>query len=277
MAADAWILGLVIDGRPRAYGLEALAGHEVVNDSIGDTDFVVVWSPFANVAAVFDRDVGGRTLEFDPADGLLDASLVLRDRQTGSYWSIMSGAAETGELAGAPLTLLPVSDRMIWAEWEARYPDTVVLSAASRPTAAPPPPGGDALAAYFASDEGFRGAVASDSRLDTKSQVYAFVHDGIAYAVDSRRVIGGQSFELPDGTWALVYREAGDGAARASSAYRSPEGFEQRGGSWFELATDAEFNAITRDFGGAGVERLTGFDTFWYTWSLAHPSTELLR
>ena len=38
-----------------------------------------------------------------------------------------------------------------------------------------------------------------------------------------------------------------------------------------------EFNAITRDFGGAPVDRLNGFDTFWYTWSLTHTDTELLR
>ena len=40
---DAWVLGVVIDGQARAYSLELLNGHEVVNDSIGDTDFAAVW------------------------------------------------------------------------------------------------------------------------------------------------------------------------------------------------------------------------------------------
>ena len=26
-----------------------------------------------------------------------------------------------------------------------------------------------------------------------------------------------------------------------------------------------------------GLSRMTGFDTFWYTWSLVHPETEVLR
>ncbi len=40
---DAWVLGVVIDGQARAYSLELLNNHEVVNDSIGDTDFAAVW------------------------------------------------------------------------------------------------------------------------------------------------------------------------------------------------------------------------------------------
>ncbi len=40
---EAWVLGVVIDGQARAYSLELLNSHEVVNDTIGDTDFAAVW------------------------------------------------------------------------------------------------------------------------------------------------------------------------------------------------------------------------------------------
>lgn len=40
---EAWVLGVVIDDQARAYSLELLNGHEVVNDTIGDTDFAAVW------------------------------------------------------------------------------------------------------------------------------------------------------------------------------------------------------------------------------------------
>ena len=39
----AWVLGVVIDGQARAYSLNLLNAHEVVNDTIGDTDFAAVW------------------------------------------------------------------------------------------------------------------------------------------------------------------------------------------------------------------------------------------
>ncbi len=40
---EAWVLGVFIEGQARAYSLELLNSHEVVNDSIGDTDFAAVW------------------------------------------------------------------------------------------------------------------------------------------------------------------------------------------------------------------------------------------
>jgi len=40
---DAWVLGVVIDGKARAYSLDLLNAHEVVNDSIGGTNFAAVW------------------------------------------------------------------------------------------------------------------------------------------------------------------------------------------------------------------------------------------
>ena len=38
-----WVLGVVIDGEPRAYSLNLLNAHEVVNDTIGDTNYAAVW------------------------------------------------------------------------------------------------------------------------------------------------------------------------------------------------------------------------------------------
>lgn len=40
---DAWVLGVEIDGQPRAYSLNLLNRHEVVNDRVGDTAFAAVW------------------------------------------------------------------------------------------------------------------------------------------------------------------------------------------------------------------------------------------
>jgi hypothetical protein len=40
---DAWILGVEIDGEARAYSLNLLNSHEVVNDRIGERSFAAVW------------------------------------------------------------------------------------------------------------------------------------------------------------------------------------------------------------------------------------------
>ena len=40
---DAWVLGVVIDGRAKAYSLNLLNRHEVVNDRFGDLPVAAVW------------------------------------------------------------------------------------------------------------------------------------------------------------------------------------------------------------------------------------------
>ena len=43
IADDAWVLGVVIDGQARAYSLNLLNQHEIVNDRINDKSFAAVW------------------------------------------------------------------------------------------------------------------------------------------------------------------------------------------------------------------------------------------
>ncbi len=40
---DAWVLGIVIGGEARAYSLNLLNKHEIVNDRIGDRPIAAVW------------------------------------------------------------------------------------------------------------------------------------------------------------------------------------------------------------------------------------------
>jgi hypothetical protein len=40
---DAWVLGVEIAGEARAYSLNLLNSHEVVNDEAGGTKFAAVW------------------------------------------------------------------------------------------------------------------------------------------------------------------------------------------------------------------------------------------
>jgi hypothetical protein len=40
---EAWVLGISIDGQARAYSLNLLNRHEIVNDAIGEKSFAAVW------------------------------------------------------------------------------------------------------------------------------------------------------------------------------------------------------------------------------------------
>jgi len=51
---EAWVLGVVIEGQARAYSLNLLNAHEVVNDRFGDRPVAVIWCPLANAGAAYD-------------------------------------------------------------------------------------------------------------------------------------------------------------------------------------------------------------------------------
>jgi hypothetical protein len=40
---DSYVLGVVIDGQARAFSLNILSSHEVVNDRVGELSYAAVW------------------------------------------------------------------------------------------------------------------------------------------------------------------------------------------------------------------------------------------
>ena len=221
---------------------------------------------------MYGRDYRDKTLDFEASGGLVNASLIMQDKQTDTYWSIMSGEAEAGELEGERLIELPVSKKMMWRDWSAEHPETLVLSVQGVEDPKRNPYDG-----YFRGLNGFRGAAARDHRLETKAPIFAFIHEDRPHAIDLSIVGGGKRHKLSAEVWVFLYRERQDEMFRGTVAFRSKAGFEKRDGAWTELGTGARFDPTERNFTGAEIERLNGFDTFWYNWSLTHPKTKLLR
>ncbi len=49
---------------------------------------------------MYSRDYEGKTLKFEPSGGLVNGALILQDKETDTYWSIMEGKAIEGKLSG---------------------------------------------------------------------------------------------------------------------------------------------------------------------------------
>ena len=224
---------------------------------------------------MYGREYGGKTLNFEASGGLIHASLVMQDKETDSYWSIMSGESLAGEYQGTRLLELPVGAKMRWKDWVAEHPETLVLSVDGVEHAERNP-----YDSYFSSRDGFRGAVADDPRLRTKETIYAFQLDGRAYAVPFSLFEGGGAFEA-GGEHLFLYRPAGVEMFYSTVAYRSAEdGFEHRDGVWRHTASGAVFDREAERFAssdGTELPRLDGFDTFWFNWSMTHPETDVLK
>ena len=131
--ADDWlgdrepVLAVEVGDRVRAYPLQILVWHEIVNDTLGGRPIAVTYCPLCNSPLVFDRRVRGRTLTFGTTGNLRNSDLVMWDRQTESWWQQLTAEAVVGELTGTRLAVLP-SQVLSWADFKRLHPDGDVLS-----------------------------------------------------------------------------------------------------------------------------------------------------
>jgi hypothetical protein len=94
-------------GEARAYPLQILIWHEIVNDVVAGTPASVTFCPLCNTSLTYDRRLEGRVLDFGTTGKLYKSALVMYDRQTETWWWQVSGEALVGDLLGKKLPLLP--------------------------------------------------------------------------------------------------------------------------------------------------------------------------
>jgi hypothetical protein len=121
------VLALEISGDARAYPLQILMWHEIVNDVVGGKPVVVTYCPLCNSGLVYERVVDGVTLDFGTSGKLYKSDLVMYDRQSHSLWAQMEGRAIVGQRAGTRLALVP-ANTLAFGDWRAAHPRGKVLS-----------------------------------------------------------------------------------------------------------------------------------------------------
>jgi hypothetical protein len=163
------VIELVVEGEARAYPIQILIWHEIVNDDIGGVPVAVTFCPLCNTAIAFDRRVDEQTLDFGTTGNLRNSDLVMYDRQTESWWQQFGGEALVGELAGAKLEQLP-SRIMAWADFSREHAEGKVLS---RDTGFSRPYGENPYVGYDSVDSPpiFPTKNADDDRLPPKERV----------------------------------------------------------------------------------------------------------
>jgi Protein of unknown function (DUF3179) len=110
----------------KAYPLQIMAWHEIVNDIIADTPVSITWCPLCNTTVVFKRDLDGRILDFGTTGHLRFSNMLMYDRQTESWWQQAEGKAVIGNYMGVQLDLYP-SRLLPWREIR-DIPGLMVLS-----------------------------------------------------------------------------------------------------------------------------------------------------
>ncbi|MFK7903341.1 MAG: DUF3179 domain-containing protein [Nitratireductor sp.] len=120
------VITLEHNGVAKAYPLQIMTWHEIVNDRVGGDAFAVTFCPLCNAALVFDATIEGEVHSFGTTGRLRNSDLLMYDRVTESWFQQFTGEALIGEYAGKKLKLKP-SRLESWASFKERHPDGLVL------------------------------------------------------------------------------------------------------------------------------------------------------
>jgi hypothetical protein len=188
-AANAWlhdrepVIVVQRHGIAKAYPLQILIWHEIVNDTIGDEPIAVTFCPLCNSAIAFQRQLDAQVLDFGTTGRLRHSDLVMWDRQTESWWQQLTGEAIIGTLAGKQLAAIPASI-VSYGAFKQTFPDGAVLS---KDTGFPRDYGHNPYRGYDDIDSSpFLFSGPRDPRLPPMERVVAITLDGIDKAYPYR-------------------------------------------------------------------------------------------
>lgn len=293
------VIAFGLEGAWRAYPIQILVWHEIVNDEVAGKPVTITFCPLCHTAIAFDRELDGRVLDFGTTGNLRQSDLVMYDRQTESWWQQATGRGIVGRLSGSQLEFLP-SQLISWQQFKALHPDGKVLSRVTghpRDYGRNPYPGYDTLDSdpFLLEDK-----TLIDGRLSPKVRVLGVVRDGKAAAypfplltqepvvndevgnapivvlwapgtvsgLGAPTVAGGEAvgaataFQRELDGRVLTFQHAADGVMRDV----------ETGSTWnFDgLATDGEL-------AGAQLRQVVTDSPFWFAWAIFRPDTRIWR
>ncbi|MCD9624251.1 DUF3179 domain-containing protein [Rhabdothermincola salaria] len=289
------VLAFELEGDARAYPIQVLIWHEIVNDTVGGVPVTVTYCPLCNTAVAVDRRVDDRTLSFSTSGSLYQSALVMYDRQTESLWSHFTGEAIAGVLTGEQLDRHPVAT-VAWKDWREANPDGLVLSRETghdRSYGRNPYPGYDDV-----NSEPFLFEGETDGRLAAKTRVVGVGLDAEPTAIRLEPLLDEGVLELeldgePAVAWALpgtasaldagdvpdgrdvgatgVFSRTVDGQDLTFS--RTDDGFrdDETGSAWNVLG-----QATSGPLEGSQLRAFEHVDTFWFAWAAFAPETRVL-
>lgn len=290
------VLALDIDGDVRAYPVQILMWHEIVNDTVAGIPVAVTYCPLCNSALAYERRVDDKVVEFGTSGSLWNSALVMYDRQTETLWSHFTGQAIVGELTGTELETYPVAT-VPWGVWRNANPDGLVLSRDTgfdRDYGRNPYPGYDDVTSQPFLFEGevdgrytamtrivgieLGGAALGVPRVTLEEQgvipavlgdtgVVVVWQSGTASSLDASDVAGGEDIGsagvfVPEVDGQRLTLQPGDGAFVD----------DETGSTWNILGT-----ATAGPLAGSQLEAIPHVDTFWFAWSTFQPDSQIVE
>ena len=299
--ADEWLAAVEpivlirVGDEARAYPIQILMWHEIVNDTLGGLPLLVTFCPLCNTAIAFEREFDGQTLDFGTTGRLRFSNLIMYDRQTESWWQQATGDAIAGEYAGSQLNFYPASI-ISWADFKSAYPDGAVLSL---DTGHSRPYGNNPYLGYDDVDQSpflYRGLptpgqlvpMARVLTLDLGGEAVAYPYDILSSVNLVNDMVGGQRVVVfwAEGTASaldtakiLEGRNVGATVAYSAEVDGQTLTFEFSNGVFRDKETGSEWDILGRALSGtlkgAQLTELPAINHFWFSWAAFRPETRI--
>ena len=297
LAPDEPVIAVGIRHAWRAYPIQILVWHEIVNDTLAEKPITVTFCPLCHTAIAFSRSLGGVVYDFGTTGNLRNSDLVMYDRQTESWWQQATGRAIVGQLTGRQLEFLP-SALIGWQQFAQLHPDGQALT---RDTGYQRDYGANPYAGYDRIDSDpflLEDKTLIDGRLSPKLRILGLMRgtEAVAYPFPSladARVVDDSVADEPvvvlwaPGAVSGLGGETvagGDEVGAAVAFSRVVDGrtlqFEPAGeGLMRDLETGSIWNlsgtATQGKLAGAQLELLPTDSPFWFAWAVFRPDTRI--
>lgn len=301
--ADEWleedepVISFEVNGDARAFPLQIMTWHEIVNGEVGGVPVAVTFCPLCNTAIAFDRsfdDLG--TLRFGTTGLLRHSDLVMWDDQTESFWQQITGEAIVGELTGRELEMLPASI-VSYEQFKETHHEGVVLSrntGHSRNYGANPYYGYDDI-----DSSPFMFREVPDDQLPPMERVATvqIEDEAVAYPFSSlsehpvvHDTVGGEDIVVfwqsgtrsaLDDRWIAESKDVGASGVFEPVADGESLTFEFVDGAIQDVETGSEWNvlgqAISGPMEGTQLPEVIHGNHFWFAWAAFQPETRIWK
>ena len=234
------VLGIHYKGVTKAYPINILNWHEIVNDQFHGEPVVITFCPLCGSGMAFLSVINGKAHTFGVSGLLYNSDVLLYDRQTQSLWSQLMTQAISGPHKGKRLAGIPVL-HTTWQDWKSKYPDTLILSTTTgfnRDYSDSP------YAAYLKSPQTMFPVSSMSRRYHPKEEVLGIEVEG-QFKVYPFIELEKSPAEFTDTVKGQLL------TVRYDSKHRSAAIFDQQG------------------------KHLVSVRTFWFAWYAFHPKTQI--
>lgn len=280
----------------KAYPIQILIWHEIVNDTVGDEPLLVTFCPLCNTAIAFKRTVNGKVLDFGTTGRLRYSNLIMYDRQTETWWQQATGEAIAGEWTGAQLEFYPAAI-ISWDEFRSSFPQGKVLS---RETGYLRDYGRNPYIGYDNVNNPpflYEGPptpnqlppVARVLTIDLNGEAVAYPYETLEKVGAVNDTVGGEEVMIfwqagtasPLDNTTTSGHDVGTAAAFSRQLHGQTLSFTFTEGKLIDAQTKSEWNvlgqAIAGEFKGKQLTPVLAINHFWFSWAAFKPETRIYQ